>query len=89
MKQDTIAHTGKPKTETPFATANEILLAPYALDGNRLQSVFGEIMAHRIDYADLYFQYSRHESWSLEEGQVKSGSYNVEQIGRASCRERV
>ena len=79
MKQDTIAHTGKPKTETPFATANEILLAPYALDGNRLQSVFGEIMAHRIDYADLYFQYSRSESWSLEEGIVKSGSFSIDQ----------
>jgi len=79
VKQDTIAHTGKPKTETPFATANEILLAPYALDGNRLQSVFGEIMAHRIDYADLYFQYSRSESWSLEEGIVKSGSFSIDQ----------
>ncbi len=28
-----------------------------------------------VDYADLYFQYSRLESWSLEEGIVKSGSF--------------
>src|SRR6266508_6778038 len=65
--------------ETPFVTAREILLAPYALDDMRLQSVFGEIMTHRVDYADLYFQYSRNESWSLEEGIVKSGSFNIDQ----------
>jgi TldD protein len=55
------------------------LLVPYALDGSRLESVFGQIMAHRVDYADLYFQYSRSESWSLEEGIVKSGSFNIDQ----------
>jgi TldD protein len=65
--------------ETPLATAQEVLLAPYSLDDQRLQKVFGEIMAHRVDYADLYFQYSRNESWSLEEGIVKSGSFNIDQ----------
>ena len=34
---------------------------------------------HQVDYADLYFQYSRGESWSLEEGIVKSGSFNIDQ----------
>ncbi|MBI2296069.1 MAG: metalloprotease TldD [Betaproteobacteria bacterium] len=71
--------TSNLKLETPFATASEILLAPYALDGGRLESVFGQIMAHRVDYADLYFQYCRSESWSLEEGIVKSGSFNIDQ----------
>ena len=65
--------------EMPFTTAQEILLAPYSLDDTRLQTVFGEIMAHKVDYADLYFQYSRSESWSLEEGIVKSGSFNIDQ----------
>ncbi len=65
--------------EMSFATANDILLAPYALDANRLQSVFGQIMTHSVDYADLYFQYSRSESWSLEEGIVKSGSFSIDQ----------
>ena len=36
-------------------------------------------MQHQVDYADLYFQYSRSESWSLEEGIVKSGSFNIDQ----------
>ena len=65
--------------ESSFATAHEVLLAPYSLDAGRLQAVFGKILAHRVDYADLYFQYTRSESWSLEEGIVKSGSFNIDQ----------
>src|SRR3982075_477102 len=37
------------------------------------------MVGRRGDYADLYFQYSRFEGWSLEEGIVKSGSFNIEQ----------
>jgi len=64
---------------TLFATAQSCLLAPNGLDMSQLESVFGEILSHRIDYADLYFQYVRAEGWSLEEGIVKSGSFNIEQ----------
>src|SRR3546814_11835798 len=39
----------------------------------------GEIFTHKVDYADLYFQYTRSESWSLEEGIVKTGSFSIEQ----------
>ncbi len=67
------------KTANIFETASAVLLAPYALDESRLQAVFGQMLAHRVDYADLYFQYSRSESWSLEEGIVKSGSFNIDQ----------
>ncbi len=68
-----------PNPELLFATADQTLLAPYGLDTPCLTQVFGQIMSHQIDYADLYFQYSRGESWSLEEGIVKSGSFNIEQ----------
>ena len=68
-----------PQVETAFSAAHEILLAPYALDNNALERVFGQLLAHRVDYADLYFQYSRSEGWSLEEGIVKSGSFNIDQ----------
>ena len=67
------------KSASIFETASATLLAPNALDEGRLQAVFGQMMAHRVDYADLYFQYSRSESWSLEEGIVKSGSFNIDQ----------
>ncbi len=60
-------------------TAANQLLAPYALDSADLERTFGHILAHRVDYADLYFQYSRSEGWSLEEGIVKSGSFNIDQ----------
>ena len=67
------------KSANIFEPASATLLAPHALDEGRLQAVFGQMMAHRVDYADLYFQYSRSESWSLEEGIVKSGSFNIDQ----------
>src|SRR4026209_1062038 len=60
-------------------TAERTLLAPFDLAANKLESVFGTLAARKVDYADLYFQYSRFEGWSLEEGIVKSGSFNIEQ----------
>ena len=65
--------------DTLFATAQRSLLAPYSIGAGNLEKVFASMMAHRLDYADLYFQYSRAESWSLEEGIVKSGSFNIDQ----------
>ena len=62
-----------------LGTAERFLLEPYELEPGQLERVFGALGTRRIDYADLYFQYSRSESWSLEEGIVKSGSFNIEQ----------
>ena len=62
-----------------LAVASELLLVPYGLDEARLKSALGEIFVHKVDYADLYFQYTRSESWSLEEGIVKSGSFSIDQ----------
>ena len=62
-----------------ISMADRCLLMPYDIDIERLQKVFGQIFTHQIDYADLYFQYSRTEGWVLEEGIVKSGSFNIDQ----------
>jgi len=59
--------------------AQSALLTAYALNVNDLERVFGKMMTHSIDYADLYFQYGRAESWALEEGIVKSGSFSIDQ----------
>jgi TldD protein len=59
--------------------AKTTLLAPFDLETRKLERVFGTLAARKVDYADLYFQYSRYEGWSLEEGIVKSGSFNIEQ----------
>ena len=68
-----------PSADTLFQTAHETLFVPNNLELGQLDSVFGHLMDHHLDYADLYFQYTRSEGWSLEEGQVKSGSFNIEQ----------
>jgi TldD protein len=60
-------------------TATSTLLAPFDLESRSLERVFGTLRAHKVDYADLYFQYSRYEGWNLEEGIVKAGSFNIEQ----------
>jgi TldD protein len=62
-----------------FSAADATLLAPNEVDPAQLDGVFGQLAAHRVDDADLYFQYTRSEAWSLEEGQVKSGSFNIDQ----------
>ncbi|MDH3318651.1 MAG: metalloprotease TldD [Betaproteobacteria bacterium] len=62
-----------------LATADSCLLAPYDLEARRLEAVFGTLAAPRMDHADLYFQYTRAEGWSLEEGIVKAGSFAIEQ----------
>ena len=43
-----------------------------------MSDVLAGIHGHHVDYADLYFQYSRVESWSLEEGIVKSGAFSID-----------
>ena len=61
-----------------LATAERLLLEPYALDEAALRRALATIGEHRVDDADLYFQSTRHESWSLEEGIVKSGSFSID-----------
>src|SRR3954466_475982 len=65
--------------ETLFRTADSYLLAPHELGTGQLDQIFGTMLTHKLDYADLYFQYSRSEGWSLEEGIVKSGSFSIDQ----------
>jgi TldD protein len=60
-------------------TARRLLLEPFGLDESHLARALAEITAHRVDDADLYFQYTRNEGWSLEEGIVKTGSFSIDQ----------
>ena len=62
-----------------LATAQQLLLTPFGLDESHLAKALAEIKAHRVDDADLYFQYTRSEGWSLEEGIVKTGSFSIDQ----------
>jgi TldD protein len=59
--------------------AKALLLTPFGLDESHLARALTEIKAHKVDEADLYFQYTRSEGWSLEEGIVKTGSFSIDQ----------
>ncbi len=66
-------------TLSRLQTAGQYLLAPHGLDESTLLKALRLITEHRVDDADLYFQYTRSEGWSLEEGIVKSGSFGIDQ----------
>ena len=67
------------KQDSALAQAESLLLSPFDLAEADLSRTFGQILSHRVDYADLYFQYTRSEAWSLDEGIVKSGSFSIDQ----------
>ena len=54
------------------------LLTPSGLSIDQLQHHLNNIYQHKVDFGDLYFQSSRHESWMLEDGIIKDGSFNIE-----------
>ncbi len=62
-----------------LAIADKLMLEPFGITEAALAQALGTIREHRVDDADLYFQTTRHEGWSLEEGIVKSGSFSIDQ----------
>ncbi|MFT5995458.1 MAG: TldD protein, partial [Glaciecola sp.] len=56
----------------------ENLLTQSGLNQQNLTQLLDLILDYKIDFADLYFQLSQHESWVLEDGIIKDGSYNIE-----------
>ena len=59
--------------------ASKALLDPAGLVHSDIDQVMGRLLGNQINYADLYFQYTRQEGWSLEDGAVKSGSRSTDQ----------
>ncbi|HBZ93122.1 MAG TPA: metalloprotease TldD, partial [Pseudomonas sp.] len=64
---------------TMLQSVSEHLLAPGNLTLDSLSSVLGEVASPGIDAADLYFQSQVSETWVLEDGIVKEGSFNLDQ----------
>ncbi len=63
-----------------LSIAQATLLEPTGLSDAHLNQFMQKLTnVSGSDFADLYFQYSKHESWSLDEGQVKTGSFNIDQ----------
>ncbi|HEX8956449.1 MAG TPA: DNA gyrase modulator, partial [Burkholderiaceae bacterium] len=62
-----------------LAVARDVLLTPFGLDEAKLIKALGTMFTHKVDYADLYFQFTKSEGWSLEEGIVKTGTFSIDQ----------
>src|ERR1700712_5867890 len=82
MEKTVPAATAASSTDEPIdalGIARDLILRPSGLDNSRLDRIFGDVLTHSVDYADLYFQLSHEEAWSLEDGIVKDGSASIEQ----------
>ncbi|MBT8107313.1 MAG: metalloprotease TldD [Gammaproteobacteria bacterium] len=55
------------------------LLEPAGLGEQQLSTTLGSVMRGGVDYADLYFQVTRQESWALEDGIIREGSFSLDQ----------
>jgi TldD protein len=62
-----------------LSLAEHRLLLPAGLDASGLDRAFGALLGPGIDFGDLYFQHSRRESWTVEDGIVKEGAHSIEQ----------
>jgi TldD protein len=82
--------TSQAQNETAVETVMTRVLAPAGLDEKHLNKALGTINRGDVDSADLYFQISRHESWTVEDGVLKEGSFSLDQgVGvRAVCGEK-
>jgi TldD protein len=63
----------------PISLARHGILEPAGLTDSHLDRLVGALHRPAIDAADIYFQSSRLESWVLEDGIIKDGSFNIEQ----------
>ena len=66
-------------TRQRLALAESLLLEPFGLTRSHLQQALAVMHARGVDDADLYFQSTHSEGWSLEEGIVKTGSFSIDQ----------
>ena len=62
-----------------LAIAQSRLLTPTGLSTSDIDRTFSTLLASGADFGDLYFQHSRRESWSMEDGIVKDGAHAIEQ----------
>ncbi len=61
-----------------IAIARDQILSPVGLDTGHIEQLLGQLKTTAIDAADIYFQYSRLQSWMLEDGIIKDGNFNIE-----------
>ncbi len=61
-----------------LTTVEQQLLSPTGLTESDIQATLASIVTRQVDYADIYFQSSWHESLVLEDSIIKDGSFNID-----------
>ncbi|MBT6355719.1 metalloprotease TldD [Methylophilaceae bacterium] len=62
-----------------FQLSNKFIINKSDLSHHDLLKYLDTIKSKSVDYSDIYFQYSKNEFWSLEDGVVKNGSFSIDQ----------
>ena len=90
MNEDRTELSKQTENENAVETVMSRVLAPAGLEERHLNQALGSINLRDVDAADLYFQISRNESWTVEDGILKEGSFILDQgVGvRAVCGEK-
>ncbi len=65
--------------DTSTVSVMSRLLQPAGLDEGHLNKTLRSMMRGGVDYADLYFQVSRQESWTVEDRIIREGSFSMDQ----------
>lgn len=61
-----------------IALAQETLLGASDISMSDLETTIADMMGNTIDYGEVFLQSLRSESWGLEDGIVKDGSFSVD-----------
>ena len=64
---------------TNLDLSKQFILDPGNISFSDLDKIMHKITKNNVDYADLYFQYSKNEFWSIEDGAVNNGTYSIDQ----------
>ena len=56
----------------------DLILRPYNLTDQKIEKALSIACSNKIDFADIYFEYTKTESWMLEDGIIKSGNSSID-----------
>jgi len=71
--------TSKAADASPLSRVEEVMLVPTGVGLPDLEQAMNLLLSRQVDYADLYCQLSRYESWTVEEGIVREGVFSLDQ----------
>ncbi len=61
-----------------LTTVDQVILQPSELTLDKINQTLDQLQSHQIDAGDLYFQLSQHESWVMDDGIIREGSFNID-----------